>query len=138
MTGHMERVYNLDEELCRDCYYIVSESMGDAENFYYSVQYAVNNQKHIMFVNRHNDFVRGFIVGKIWNGTAKIDHLYVSRKYQRMGVGAALLNQYIDYAKSKNADRVVLQSRCTVQALNFYKNNGFAQISGAYMLQKTL
>lgn len=138
MIEHIERIYNLDADLCLDCYYIVSEFMGDAENFYYSAQYAINNQKHIMFINRQNSLVRGFIVGKIEGETAKIDHLYVTRKYQKSGIGGALLKQYINHVKSQNVNRVTLQSRCTVQALNFYKRNGFEQVAGTYMLQKTL
>ncbi len=148
MEIHIEQVFNINDSLLLDCFYIVSEFMGDAENFYYSVQHEVNNSKHPMFVCMSGVNVLGFIKGRLMlmgggvadNKMARVDHLYISRRYRRMGVGARLLDAYTDYVRRNGANQITLQTRLTPQAKNFYQKHGFELINSNRVgqMQKSL
>ncbi|MDE6477835.1 MAG: GNAT family N-acetyltransferase [Alphaproteobacteria bacterium] len=148
MDIRIEQVFHINDSLLLDCYYIVSEFMGDAENFYYSVQHEVNHSKHPMFVCRQNENVLGFVKGRLgvvgWDApnvrAAHVDHLYISGRYQRMGIGARLLDAYADYARSNGVNQMMLQSRMTKQALGFYQKHGFNLVDANRMgrMQKSL
>ena len=147
MEIRIEQVFNINDSLLLDCFYIVSEFMGDAENFYYSVQHEVNNSKHPMFVCTSGANVLGFVKGRLMfmggvadDKMARVDHLYISRRYQHMGVGSRLLVSYTHYERRTGANQITIKTRMTPQAKNFYQKHGFELINANRVghMQKSL
>ena len=58
-------------------------------------------------------------------------HMMIDKSYQQRGYGSAALDRVLDYIKTKpfgNSNRVTLTcNKDNVQALNLYKNKGFAE-----------
>ena len=55
--------------------------------------------------------------------TARIRYMAVDGRYQRKGVGAAIIKQLFVWAEAQNANRCWLNAR--VDAVPFYKQQGF-------------
>ena len=71
--------------------------------------------------------MQGFAIARVVGEEAEIENIVVDRKSQNQGLGAALLQQVIDRARSRNARHLFLevrQSNAAARAL--YKKSGFA------------
>ena len=89
-------------------------------------------------MSENNGCVRGFVLGYMVRDMGRVTRIYVDKKYHRQGIGTALLRAYEDYARNHGARRMLLQSRATRQAKNFYVKNGYQQISADRFMEKTL
>lgn len=72
--------------------------------------------------------VVGVIVLIIQAETAEIRHAAVSGKYQRLGLGRALLNIALTLAKESGVKELEVYARNT--AIEFWEKVGFADVSG--------
>lgn len=76
-------------------------------------------------------FIGGSLAGYVavsrgWNKCAQIDDLMVSRDHRRRGVGQALMDEAIRWAKERGLPMVRLETQSTnVPALRFYERYGF-------------
>ena len=135
----IRQVYNLTDSMMRDCYYIVSYFMGNASDFYYSVQNKVNSGKSVMFVHEVNGVIKGFLIGAMQGKkVAVINNLYVNADAQRQGIGAALLKAYENYNYVRGVKSFSLMSRPTKQALDFYQKQGYARLGQSNKMIKSL
>ena len=91
-----------------------------------------------MFVAEERGFVRGFITGTNYLGRAKIDNLYVDKRFHRQGIGTALVKAYQEYVDANGAEVLTVQTRPTLQAIDFYTKNGFERLKSSYLMQKML
>lgn len=132
------RVSVLSDEMLCDCYDIVTFFMGKRNYFDFYVQDKINSGRGLMFVDVQDNKLNGFVIGRLRGAVAYIDDLYVVNDLHRSGIGTGLLNAYQDYAVKTGAKQLVLMSRNTDQALNFYKKTGFVRLGFSNKMQKTL
>lgn len=133
----IRRVLNVSDNMRLDCYRIANTSVGDAEFIYYTIRDLVNRDGYTMFVSENNSFVHGFVLGHMIDSAGRVDRIFVDKRYQRQGIGSALLRAYEDYARGQGAKRVTLNARATVQAKNFYAKNGYIKVAMDRYMEKT-
>lgn len=136
----IRRVFSIDRNTMMDCFYIVNQFM-DAHNAisWECLQRRVQFEQAIMFVaEKENGYLKGFLVGSVKQNVALIDNLFIDRQFQRSGVGTALMIAYENFVRRYGAKQIVLQSRPTKQAVDFYQKNGFVKINLEYYMQKSL
>lgn len=138
----LRQVFRVPNALLGDCYYIVNQARPDeAMNLYYSLAKEVEDAGHPMFVFDGTHYPIGFIKGhKLFNKNCMhVDYLFVDKRYQRTGIGTALIQAYEDFCRKNNFESIQLYSAPTVQAKNFYLKQGFKLAGPNNMLmQKTL
>lgn len=78
-----------------------------------------------------NERIIGFIAGAKFSRTeARILLLAVEKKFRHMGIGLALMNQFIDLCRMHNIMSMRLEVRTdNAEAINFYMRYGFSTIS---------
>ena len=94
MIRQVEQVSSLMREYCYD---IMNRQVGNAGAFYLAIKDMVDTGYWTMFVAEERGFVRGFITGTNYLGRAKIDNLYVDKRFHRQGIGSALIKAYQEY-----------------------------------------
>ncbi len=87
----------------------------------------INNPGKIAFLAYVDDELVGQIrVEKHWNAYAYIEDIAVDPKYRRLGVGRALMEQAIDWAKMKGFPGVMLETQDNnVAGCQLYASCGF-------------
>jgi ribosomal protein S18 acetylase RimI-like enzyme len=86
--------------------------------------------KAIFFAYVDGELAGQIILFRNWNGYAYIDDIVVDAGYRRRGVGRALINQAIAWAKSRELPGIMLETQnINVAACLFYQHCGF-QIGG--------
>jgi len=75
--------------------------------------------------------ISGFIVGRIVPGPdAEIYNIAVTKKARRHGLGQSLLTEFVSQCRNKEVGNIWLEVRqSNLNAINFYKGSGFAEIS---------
>ncbi len=134
----IKQIYNVSDEMRLICYTVANSSVGDADLIYYTIRDSVNKDGHTLFVSENNGNVQGFVLGYMVRDMGRVARIYVDKRYHRQGIGTELLRAYEDYARNHGAKRILLQSRSTQQAKNFYAKNGYLQISTDRFMEKTL
>ena len=134
----IRQVYNLSASMLLDCYYIVSYFMGDAHNFYYSIQNKVNSGRSVMFVHEERGNVKGFLTGHIDEDVAHVDNLFVDEKLHGRGIGGVLLRAYENYSKIRGIKNFSLMSRNTEYAIKFYQKHGYVRMGLSNKMTKSL
>lgn len=135
MIRQVEQVSSLMREYCFD---IMNRQVGNAGAFYLAIKDMVETGYWTMFVAEERGFVRGFITGTNYLGRAKIDNLYVDKRFHRQGIGTALVKAYQEYVDANGAEVLTVQTRPTQQAIDFYTKNGFERLKSSYLMQKML
>jgi GNAT superfamily N-acetyltransferase len=88
--------------------------------------YIANPNKIIYFA-----YIEGQLAGQIgvikhWNVYAWIDDFMVDINFRRRGVGRALMERAVDWAKARHLPGIVLETQdVNVSACQFYENFGF-------------
>lgn len=87
----------------------------------------VSNPNRIVFFAYVNDELAGQIrVSKNWNAYAYIHDIAVDEKYRGQGVGRALMERAIEWAKSQGFPGMMLETQDNnVAACRFYERCGF-------------
>ena len=70
----------------------------------------------------------GIVEGSIesWNNRFRITNILVFAGYRHQGVGQKLMDKMIEVAKNKKVRMIVLETQsCNINAISFYKKNGF-------------
>jgi ribosomal protein S18 acetylase RimI-like enzyme len=138
MSVMIKKVSVVTSELREDCYRIMNEQVGFAGDFYMNVKTMVEIGHWNLFVAEIDGCVRGFVSGTSYLGRAKIDNLYVDKRFHRMGIGSKLVQAYEKFAEDNDACQLTVQTRPTQQAIAFYQKNGFERAKSSYLMQKTL
>lgn len=85
-----------------------------------------NPEKTIFFAFVGNELAGQVRVMKYWNGYAYIDDVAVNTKFRRQGVGRALIERAIEWAKSKGFPGLMLETQNNnVAACKLYERCGF-------------
>ena len=124
----IEQVYQVDDSLAMDCYYIASESVGDADGFVYTVPEHVNVLRQPLLIARRNDYVVGFCMMRINAnaGAAHLAALYVTKGEKRRGLGRQMLTKMESLARAANVREMSLMSR--PGAIGFYEKLGYMRL----------
>lgn len=77
---------------------------------------------------RHGEEVVGFSLARVVVREAELLLLAVKKKAQQRGSGKALLDRFINDAKSRGAEKLYLEVRDGNSAVNLYNSMGFAEV----------
>ena len=94
----------------------------------------LSDEKNLFFLVRYNGHLAGYAKlsaakkpeAPATNNPVEIERIYVARKYQGRKIGAALMNECINYALAQSSDTVWLGVwEHNYKAVNFYNQWGF-------------
>lgn len=81
-------------------------------------------------VYKENDIIIGFINYDIIYDTSEIEYIYVEEDFRNKGIATTLLNEMISELKKLSINSITLEvSEDNIEAINFYKKNGFKEIT---------
>ena len=91
----------------------------------------INN--HYVVVATINNEIVGYLAGSINEKGSyedvqygEINNMFINDNYRGYGIGKKLINSFKDYCKERNINNlIVTASSKNINAINFYKNNGF-------------
>ena len=91
----------------------------------------INN--HYVVVAILNNEIVGYLAGTINEKGSyedvqygEINNMFINDNYRGYGIGKKLINSFKDYCKERNINNlIVTASSKNINAINFYKNNGF-------------
>lgn len=93
--------------------------------------FLAQRDKGIFFARVDGTLAGQIILFKNWNGYAYIDDLAVNPTFRRRGVGRALIDQAVSWAKARNLPGIMLETQnINVAACLFYARCGF--VLGGY------
>jgi ribosomal protein S18 acetylase RimI-like enzyme len=85
-----------------------------------------NHDKAVFFAYVDEELAGQVRVVKYWNGYAYIDDVAVDTKFRRQGVGRALIERAIEWARSKGFPGLMLETQNNnIAACKLYKACGF-------------
>lgn len=135
-----------DVNKCDSSFTVDSKLVLRAENgiIYYSVVNVEPHQKRIVFDEKDHPsyisnpnktiyfaYVDGQLAGQIgvikyWNAYAWIDDFVVDLHFRRLGVGRAMMQRVVNWAKVRQLPGIMLETQdINVPACRFYENFGF-------------
>lgn len=150
MKTGIEKILDVSDDLLSHCYCIVDQTRpGEAVALYHTLRDDIERRGYDLFVFNGAAFPLGFIKGKIlsvphfapinqYGIQAKIESLYVDRRYQHVGIGGMLLAEYEKYCREKDVSAIVLYSAPTPQAKKFYEKFGYKQVNKNLLMLKQL
>lgn len=66
---------------------------------------------------------------ELWSNRIRITELWVSDKYQKRGIGHALIETAKEQARKEGRRAIILETQsCNVNAIDFYQHEGFSLI----------
>ncbi|AYN66374.1 N-acetyltransferase [Euzebyella marina] len=115
-----------DREPLRHIYYEVRKTNFTwlPEEFLKLSSFDKDTEGESILVAKVNNEIVGF--ASIWSQDNFLHHLYVSNKFQGLGIGTRLLNHIIE---NSSADLTLKCLKNNHGALNFYLKNGWESIS---------
>ena len=91
--------------------------------------YLLKNNDNIFEISNEEDLI-GYIIFHITEDFTDIYKIFIRDNDKRKGYATDLLNKVIELAKRYNSKKIMIEVRSkNVSAINFYKNNGFEQIT---------
>ncbi|GED00392.1 streptothricin N-acetyltransferase SatA [Bacillus atrophaeus] len=88
--------------------------------------YIQEEGKVVFFYYVENNCVGRIKIRSNWNGYALIEDIAVAKDYRKNGVGTALLNKAIEWAKENHFSGLMLETQdINVSACHFYAKNNF-------------
>ena len=80
------------------------------------------------FIIRNKNKIIGVARTSLVHGTCFLDRMVVDEEYRKQGIGTALINSIISYAKDNNAVKVWLNTNTKLKAaMSFYTKMGFKE-----------
>ncbi|MFP7233878.1 streptothricin N-acetyltransferase SatA [Bacillus subtilis] len=90
------------------------------------VSYIEEEGKIVFLQYDENNCIGRIKIRSNWNGYALIEDIAVAKDYRKKGVGTALLNKAIEWAKENNFSGLMLETQdINVSACRFYAKNRF-------------
>ncbi len=91
-----------------------------------SIRQQLDDPRHAWRLAWVNEELAGFAHASLDESACKLDKLYIGARYQRQGLGAALLETIQAFARGQDAQRLWLQvNRGNEAALAAYRKYGF-------------
>ena len=91
--------------------------------------YLLKNNENIFEISNEEDLI-GYIIFHISEDFTDIYKIFIRDNDKRKGYATDLLNKVIEIAKRYNSKKIMIEVRSkNTNAINFYKKNGFEQIS---------
>lgn len=88
--------------------------------------YLDHSDRAVYFAYLDEELAGEIRLRKNWNGYAYLDSIAVDSKHRNQGVGRALMNQAIEWAKTKGLPGLMLETQNNnVTACRFYESCGF-------------
>jgi ribosomal protein S18 acetylase RimI-like enzyme len=89
-------------------------------------EYLAQVDKGIFFAYHDGQLAGQIILFKNWNGYAYIDDIAVDVRFRKRGIGRALIQQAVDWAKARQLPGIMLETQnINVAACLFYQRCGF-------------
>jgi ribosomal protein S18 acetylase RimI-like enzyme len=107
---------------------VISYTIVDVEPYQkkYPLTDISNPEKTIFFAYMNDQLAGQIRILKYWNAYAYIDDVAVDVHFRRQGVGRALINRVIDWAKANNFPGIMLETQNNnVAACRLYESCGF-------------
>ncbi|MFJ9462952.1 streptothricin N-acetyltransferase SatA [Viridibacillus arvi] len=90
------------------------------------ISYIEEEGKAVFFYYVENNCIGQIKIRSNWNGYALIEDIAVAKDYRKNGVGTALLNKALEWAKANNLGGLMLETQdINVSACYFYAKNNF-------------
>ncbi|MBP3340830.1 MAG: GNAT family N-acetyltransferase [Alphaproteobacteria bacterium] len=135
----IRQVLVVPKGIALDCFYIMNQFVDVNGAILDHICDSVGKGQAVMFVDeKPNGFLTGFLTGRVSDGVGYVQNLYVDKRYHRCGIGGTLLDAYQNYCVGNKVKQIMLTTRPTQQAINFYVKNGFVQTSINKLMQKSL
>ena len=91
--------------------------------------YLLKNNDNIFEISNEEDLI-GYIIFHVSEDFTDIYKIFIRDNDKRKGYATELLNKVIEIAKRYNSKKIMIEVRSkNTNAINFYKKNGFEQIS---------
>ena len=91
--------------------------------------YLLKNNDNIFEISNEEDLI-GYIIFHVSEDFTDIYKIFIRDNDKRKGYATDLLNKVIEIAKRYNSKKIMIEVRSkNINAINFYKKNGFEQIS---------
>ena len=91
--------------------------------------YLLKNNDNIFEISNEEDLI-GYIIFHVSEDFTDIYKIFIRDNDKRKGYATDLLNKVIEIAKRYNSKKIMIEVRSNnMNAINFYKKNGFSQIS---------
>jgi len=88
--------------------------------------YITDPEKTIFLAYLDHQLAGQIILHKNWNGYAYVEDIAVDSRLRRQGVGKRLMDQAVEWAKSKSLPGIMLEtSNVNLAACHFYERFGF-------------
>ena len=72
---------------------------------------------------------------ELWSNRLRITELWVAEKYQKQGIGHALVEMAKEQARRERRRAIILETQsCNVNAIDFYQHEGFSFDRYGYLL----
>ncbi|KQL18380.1 GNAT family N-acetyltransferase [Cytobacillus solani] len=120
LPTYENNVWEFTEEVFSEPYFkkYEDEEMDDS--------YIEEEGKVVYFFYAENTCIGQIRIRSSWNGYAFIEDIAVAEEYRKKGVGTALLNKAIEWAKENNLCGLMLETQdINVSACHFYAKNNF-------------
>lgn len=119
-----------DEAIIKELYQVTEA--GFNSNSPWSIEHirhTIESNSAIILVATLSDKKVGFIVASETTFELDIYMVVVAEKYQQQRIGTQLFNHLIEYAKEKNIESIVLETRASnVPAIALYERVGFFKV----------
>lgn len=93
-------------------------------------QYIENPLGIFLKATENNGEILGYICGRSVCETAEIDRVAVDKNFRKLGIGSALVMEFENEAKQRNATEILLEVRASnIPAISTYNSQKFEQLS---------
>ncbi|MCW8966008.1 MAG: GNAT family N-acetyltransferase [Candidatus Pacearchaeota archaeon] len=111
-------------------------TFGEGTNYFKN---SIESNLRLCLIAKYKEKIIGYLVGFIFNKNnpcnifqkqAELENMFVLEEYRSKKVGHKLVEEFLDWARSKNVENVrVTANTQNVKAINFYLREGFKDFS---------
>lgn len=96
------------------------------------------SKKQIIHVALVDDKIIGFITSLIKDKGVYVDEFWITKKFQRKGIGNKLINTVEEFYKDKGAKTIGLMANQKAGAVKFYKKMGYSPKHTFFYMSKKI